>query len=98
MKRIVLKCPKCGQVQSYKNWFIWVLNTPFHWFGKRYTKCRGCGEYSFMKKERVAKWTATPYFDEQYGICYTCSNCGSDTIGTPNYCPNCGAEMTVDKI
>ena len=24
---------------------------------------------------------------------YRCSACGEDTIGEPNYCPNCGAKM-----
>ena len=52
MKQIVLKCPKCGNVTIYDNWFSWVLHTPFHWFGKRYTKCIWCEQYSYMKREK----------------------------------------------
>ena len=56
---------------------------------------KGCE--NFKNKEKVAEWTPTNYFDEHYGRCYTCSRCGSDTIGTSNYCPNCGAEMDKEK-
>ena len=40
------------------------------------------------------EWMATKYFDEWYGLTYTCNICGSETIGgCDNYCPNCGARM-----
>lgn len=55
MKQVIVVCPKCGRVHFYKNWFVWVFRTPFHWFSKRYIKCKGCGEYSFMKREKVMK-------------------------------------------
>lgn len=31
--------------------------------------------------------------DEWYGPIFVCSVCGEEMLGTPNYCPNCGAEM-----
>ena len=43
MKEINVVCPNCGLRMTYKNWFSWVLHTPFHWFGKRRSKCTGCG-------------------------------------------------------
>ena len=52
MKEVKVICPKCGVRMTYKNWFIWILHTPFHWFGKRLTKCSGCGEYSYMRRDR----------------------------------------------
>ena len=41
---------KCGHIMTYKNWFDWILHTPFHWFGKRRAKCSKCGEVSYMGK------------------------------------------------
>ena len=52
MKEVILKCPKCGKQTVYKNWFIWVLHSPMHWFGKRYVKCQHCGLSSYMKREK----------------------------------------------
>ena len=52
MKIINIICPKCGNIMTYKNWFSWILHTPFHWFGKRRAKCTCCGEYSYMSRER----------------------------------------------
>lgn len=52
MKKCYVICPKCGVRMIYKNWFDWVLRTPFHWFGKRWTQCSGCKEYSYMRRER----------------------------------------------
>ena len=51
MKEVVLICPNCGSTIIYKNWFDWVLHTPFHWFGKRYTKCWWCDHRYWMKRE-----------------------------------------------
>lgn len=48
MKKVTVICPKCGHHITYKNWFSWILLTPFHWFGKRMGKCTKCGEYSYM--------------------------------------------------
>ena len=50
MKKVELICPRCGKIVTYKNWFSWVLNTPFHWFGKRWTKCDKCYKYSYMER------------------------------------------------
>ena len=52
MKEIKVICPNCGARMIYKNWFSWVWRTPFHWFGKRWTQCSHCGEYSYMRRER----------------------------------------------
>ena len=52
MKKVKLTCPKCGSKIIYRNWFSWVIHTPFHWFGKRKTKCSNCNNYSYMKRER----------------------------------------------
>lgn len=51
MKSVKLTCPNCGRKITYKNRFMWVLDTPFHWFGKRLTYCMQCGKYNYMKKE-----------------------------------------------
>ena len=52
MKEIKVTCPKCGNQTTYKNWFSWILHTPFHWFGKRRAKCDNCGECSYMEREK----------------------------------------------
>ena len=54
MKTINLQCPKCGHHFEYKNYFDWLFRTPFHWFGKRLTKCPYCKEKSYMEKIAVA--------------------------------------------
>lgn len=55
MKEVKVICPKCGARMTYKNWFDWVLHTPFHWFGKRRAKCPHCGEYSYMEELKNEK-------------------------------------------
>ena len=50
MKQVIIICPKCGQTIHFKNWFHWVWYSPFHWFGKRLTKCEYCGKKSWMKR------------------------------------------------
>ena len=50
MKEVVVTCPNCCGRFDFKNWFIWVLHSPMHWFGKRYTKCIYCGKWSWMKR------------------------------------------------
>ena len=52
MKSIALICPKCNKFVYFNNYWHWVWKTPFHWFGKRYTKCDYCGKWSWMKKEK----------------------------------------------
>ena len=52
MESVILKCPKCNKKIQYKNWFVWVLHSPMHWFGKRHTKCHCCGKRSWMKREK----------------------------------------------
>ena len=51
-KTVKVICPKCHNIMTYKNWFSWILHTPFHWFGKRWTQCRNCGKYSYMRRDR----------------------------------------------
>jgi hypothetical protein len=52
MKEVNLICPKCGYWMTYKNYFDWILHTPFHWFCKRLTKCDHCGRKSYMRRVR----------------------------------------------
>ena len=52
MKEVVIRCPNCGVLTFYKNWFSWVLHTPFHWFGARRFKCAHCGERSYQRPLR----------------------------------------------
>lgn len=52
MKKVELTCPKCNGPFIIRNYFIWILKSPFHWFGKRLTRCPWCGEKSYMKRER----------------------------------------------
>ena len=52
MEPVILRCPKCGEKILYKNYFMWMLCSPMHWFGKRYTKCHCCGRWNYMKKEQ----------------------------------------------
>lgn len=53
MKEVKVLCPKCGNCMTYKNWFSWIWHTPFHWFGKRKTKCNKCGESSCIRRSRT---------------------------------------------
>ena len=55
MKRIMVYCSKCEKAYLYKNWFIWILRTPFHGFGKRRSKCPHCGHKAYVKG--VWMWT-----------------------------------------
>ena len=52
MKEVTTICPKCGERTMFKNYLDWILHTPFHWFGKRKTKCGNCGVHSYMKRVR----------------------------------------------
>lgn len=52
MTEVKVICPACGNVMTFKNYLDWVLHTPFHWFGKRKTRCPKCGEYSYMGRDR----------------------------------------------
>ena len=49
---VTVKCPKCGKKSFFRNWFTWILRSPMHGFGKRYTKCHICGKWSYMKREK----------------------------------------------
>jgi ribosomal protein L33 len=53
MKRIMVYCPNCKQCTIYKNWFVWILRTPFHWFGKRKFKCSNCGKSTYVQGIRM---------------------------------------------
>ena len=61
MKIVFLKCPKCKSRFEFKNYFSLILHSPFHWFGKRYTKCPNCQNRSWMgrgcdsRAKRLAK-------------------------------------------
>ena len=46
---IELICPKCKKKVIFKNYFAWIIRTPFHYFGSRKTKCPYCKEISWMK-------------------------------------------------
>ena len=50
MKAVNVICPKCNGVMTFKNWFSWIWNTPFHWFGKRRTVCAYCGVTNWIKR------------------------------------------------
>ena len=50
MKQITVICPKCMTHIHFEDWFIWILKTPFHWFGKRKVKCPVCGAYAYMSR------------------------------------------------
>ena len=52
MKEVKVICPRCGVRMIYKNYWDWIWNTPFHWFGKRRTKCSHCNEVSWIRRER----------------------------------------------
>ena len=52
MKEVKLTCPKCGSKIVYKNVISWILHTPFHHFGKRWTNCTACGAISLMGKDK----------------------------------------------
>ena len=52
MKKVKVICPKCGARMIYKNYWTWIWRTPFHWFGKRRTKCTNCGKVSYMGREK----------------------------------------------
>ena len=52
MKEVKVICPKCGNEMTYKNYWSWILHTPFHWFGKRKAKCTKCGEVAYMERTK----------------------------------------------
>lgn len=60
MNEVKVICPKCGNRVTYKNWVAWIWHTPFHWFGKRRTKCTKCGEVSYIGRDRSNKQYFTP--------------------------------------
>jgi DNA-directed RNA polymerase subunit RPC12/RpoP len=50
MRKVGVICPECGHTIIYKNWFIWVLRNPFHWFNKRKVKCPKCGHKAYLAR------------------------------------------------
>ena len=42
MLNLHFTCPKCQENFIIRGWLKWILITPFHWFGRRYTKCPHC--------------------------------------------------------
>jgi endogenous inhibitor of DNA gyrase (YacG/DUF329 family) len=53
MKQVFVVCPECKKALVYKNWFIWVLRTPFHWFNKRKIKCPWCGKRAYVDRLKI---------------------------------------------
>lgn len=51
MKEVTVICPKCGIHITFKNWFVWIWKTPFHYFNKRKVKCPGCGMRSYVRRQ-----------------------------------------------
>jgi hypothetical protein len=51
MKKILVTCPNCKCKIEFKNWFVWIFYTPFHWFGKRKVKCPLCECKNYVKRE-----------------------------------------------
>ena len=49
---VILKCPKCECGFHYNNYWQWILHSPMHWFGRRYTQCPWCSKKSWMKREK----------------------------------------------
>lgn len=56
MKIITVVCPNCNHIIYYKNWFIWVLRTPFHWFSRRRFKCPICYEKAYVAPISSVDW------------------------------------------
>lgn len=52
MKQVKTKCLVCGNAMTFKNYFSWVWNNLFHWFGKRLVKCTSCGARGYLKREK----------------------------------------------
>lgn len=48
MIRVVFKCPKCGSRFHIDGYWNWIFHSPFHWFGKRLTRCEYCEEKSWL--------------------------------------------------
>ena len=51
-KEILIICPECKTTIKFKNWFDWILHTPFHWFRKRKVKCPECGARGYVARMR----------------------------------------------
>lgn len=49
------------------------------------------------KEERSGKWIETEYEDCWRGRLSKCSICKNKMVGTPKFCPDCGAFMWEDK-
>ena len=48
------KCAYCEK-EFKKSWLKWLFTTPFHWFGKRYTRCPHCHGQSYMKPMKKSR-------------------------------------------
>ena len=73
MKEIILICPNCYGRFSFDNWFQWLLHSPFHWFGKRRTKCPYCGKKNYMKARKPVVWK-TIFSTDTYIVDYDKKN------------------------
>lgn len=51
-----------------------------------------CTKYIPLSNTSELSWIPTDEYDEQYGDTYKCARCGTEIIGTSNYCPYCGYE------
>lgn len=52
MKVVRLTCPNCEKKFTFRNKIVWILNSPFHTFTERLTRCPYCGKASLMKREK----------------------------------------------
>lgn len=85
---------------TYKRWVNGALvdvTVDECWGKKEPTVCDArrmeiCGEYAPLSNNLEFSWIPTNEFDEKYGYVYKCARCGTEIIGTSNYCPRCGYE------
>ena len=56
-------------------------------------QCRDkCGKYKPLNNNLKLSWIPVNALNEQYGYAYKCARCGTEIIGTSNYCSHCGYE------
>ena len=54
--KLFFSCPECGKEFTIHGYWNWVLHAPFHWFGKRSTKCPECGKRSWVRWKMITKF------------------------------------------
>ena len=55
MWNLTFVCPKCQKTFMIHGYWNWVFHAPFHWFGKRLTKCPECGKRSWVRWKMITK-------------------------------------------